>query len=641
MGSAMASMPHYMSQGVNEVTAKGVEKAVNGLYSMTLLGVTAVEEIVLFVINMMVSTYLCLITLAVRGSVEAVAEVITKATDELNNILQPLGDDMAKIIDGFGDEFNSLVDALNGVSILSTIGVDIPKLPDLSPDLDKLKNVQIPDDVNQAVISLNESLPTFAEVKNFTDNAIRFPFEQVKDLINGSLGTYTFDRSVFPVPQKEQLSFCSDDDGINDFFDNLGNIAEVTKKIFLGVLIAAAILACVPMAYREVKRWRTMQERAQLVASSAHDPMDVVYIVSRPYTSTTGIKMSSYFRSSRRQILTRWVIAYATTDAALFVLALAVAGLFSCLCQLVLLRSLEKEVPALSAQVGDFADKVIVQLNNASEQWALGTNDVISRANSDINEQMFGWVNTSTDAINDTLNTFIETTSNVLNTTFGGTPLYTPIQGVFDCLIGLKVAGFQKALTWVEDNAHVNFPLMPNDTFSIGAVASIAGDQQADASFLATPGDEASDKISSAVARFINKLEEAIKTEAIISTFVLLVWVIVVLIGIVRALTLWYGRDKTRGEGGAPARNVPPTPAAVPDFRTDNQDRYQNFQDIPLGSTKETDRSYTPAPNYSKDDPFSDITSGYAGQREDTRLGRTRTGIRSERGSIWQGDHKI
>ena len=58
-----------MSKGVNELTASGVEKAVNGLMSMLDLSVTGVEEIVVFIFNLLTSTYVCLITLAVNGSV--------------------------------------------------------------------------------------------------------------------------------------------------------------------------------------------------------------------------------------------------------------------------------------------------------------------------------------------------------------------------------------------------------------------------------------------------------------------------------------------------------------------------------------------------------------------------------------------
>jgi hypothetical protein len=296
----------------------------------------------------------------------------------------------------------------------------------------------------------------------------------------------------------------------------------------------------------------------------------------------------------------------------LFVLALGIAGLFTCLCQYILLKQLEKQVPQLTNQVGDFADKVIFQLNNASQSWALSTNDVITQKQNDINDQMFGWVNTSVNAINDTLNTFVEETTKVLNATFGGTILYDPIKEVFNCLIGLKIAGFQKALTWVEDNAHVSFPLMPNDTFSLGAVASIAGDQSADQSFLATPGDAASDKISSAVVRVTESLYDGIRTETIISAFVTALWFVIVLIGIIRAMLLWFGRDKTRGEGGAPnldavsPTNAHPSISMPIDFTSDNQDRYKatNLQEVPLHDERHVPAE--PAPHYTPEDPFGD-----------------------------------
>ena len=53
VGSSMASMPHYMSSGVNQLSAVGIEKAVNGLMEMLIISITAVESIVVFFINLM------------------------------------------------------------------------------------------------------------------------------------------------------------------------------------------------------------------------------------------------------------------------------------------------------------------------------------------------------------------------------------------------------------------------------------------------------------------------------------------------------------------------------------------------------------------------------------------------------------
>jgi hypothetical protein len=640
MGSAMASMPHYMSQGVNEMAATGVEKAVNGLMEMTTLSVTGVEEMVVFVVNMMTSTYLCLITLAVSGSLHVALQVIEDAQGSLNKSLQAIGSDMANTVSVFDSAYDDFISKL-GSSLTGLLGSTVtPPSIDLNSTLEALNNLQLPSNLDQGLAELNSSIPTFAQVQNFTDNVIRFPFERVKQLINETMTGYQFDRSLFPVPSKEELTFCSDNNGINDFFDDLVALTETARKIFIALLLVLAIAACVPMAWREIRRWRTMKERSQLVRSNAHDPMDVVYIVSRPYTSTAGIKAASRFKSNRQQILVRWVFAYATSEPALFVLSLALVGLFSCVCQAVLLKSLEKEVPDLTNQVSAYADKVINSLNNASEQWAIGANQAIDLTNQDINNNLLDWVNITTGALNDTLNVFVNDTMAVLNTTFGGTVLYQPITEVLDCLLLLKVTGIEKALTWVSDNAHIDFPNLPNNTFTLGAVASIASsNSQPSDSFLSSPGAQASDDISAAVVRFTNRLESALRTEALVSTGMLLIWVSVLLIGVIRALILWFGRDKTRGEGG------------IANVLTGPQDESHSVPMTTVDRTLGTE----PAPKYSasadtavsqspEEDEYQEQKFGFAGQRnynnsicrEATKGGHSRV---SSHGEVW-GDSK-
>jgi hypothetical protein len=613
MGSAMASMPHYMSQGVNELAATGIEKSVNGLIQMSTMSVTAIEEIVVFVIGMMTNTYLCLITFAVSGSLHSVIGVLDSAQDGLNKLTQTLGKDLSGAVNTFEDAYNSFIGKLESFIAFGQT-VDQPSPLNLTSEMNALKNLKLPGNLDADLKKLNGSIPTFDQVKNFTENIIRLPFEEVKQLMNEYVGNYTFNRSLFPVPQKEQLSFCSDNDGINDFFDGMVDLAALARRVFIGVLLSLAILVMIPMAWREIKRYRRMQERSQLISSDAQDPMDAVYLVSRPYTSSAGVKLSKTFESQRKRDLIRWVVAYATSDAALFVLALAIAGLFSCACQAILLHSLEKEVPDLTNQVGAFSDKVVASLNNASEQWAITTNAAIEATNKDINQNMLGWVNTSTTAINDTLVAFVDQTTKVLNTTFGGTILYDPIMEVLNCLVLLKIQGIEKGLTWVHDNAHIDFPLLANDTFSTGAVASLADSSNPSDSFLASPGDAASDKISSAVARFIDQLKDAIRTEAIISTVILLVWLLVVFLGIARALMLWYGRDKVRGEGGAPA--FPSTMPPGNDFRSDHQDRYTGSVDIPLSNVSKN-RPMSPAPEYSPPEKSVVLEDDY----QDSKLG--------------------
>ncbi|KAG0632832.1 hypothetical protein HOY80DRAFT_1111650 [Tuber brumale] len=165
-----------------------------------------------------------------------------------------------------------------------------------------------------------------------------------------------------------------------------------------------------------------------LHTAPTYDPFDVIQIASRPYSSA-GLNLASLFESSRRQILVRWAVAYATLTPALFVLLRAGA-------------------PALAAEVGEFADMVVKQLTVASKSWAVKTNAAINSTNSDINKKLFGWVVNGTDSLNDTLTVFVDTMYEGADRFFGKTPLTNQIKDVLNCLIGIKVKGIQTGLRW-------------------------------------------------------------------------------------------------------------------------------------------------------------------------------------------------
>ncbi|KAF1977832.1 hypothetical protein BU23DRAFT_550511 [Bimuria novae-zelandiae CBS 107.79] len=567
MGSSMASMPHFMADGVNEMTAAGVEKAVHGLMKMLELSVTGVEEIVIFVIHMMTGTYLCLITLAVSGSLHAAVEIGDAISKNLNETIED-------VTNGIGDATKKVTDGING--LLDKVNFpfgDAFEKPSINLDdqINKLKSLEAPPELQEGLQKLNDSIPNFEDVQKFTDDLVRLPFEEVKKLIQG-MDNFTFDRELLPVPQREQLNFCSEGNSIGSFFDDLIVMVYSAKKIALGVLIAMAILVIVPMAYLEIRKHRRMEERAQLFKDASYEPMDVVYLASRPTSSTIGLWFGRRFGSARRQAVMRWAWAYATSVPMLFLLSLAMAGFFSCFCQYLLVHGIQQKVPELTDQVADFAEKVVNSLNNASTSWAGGVNGAVSELDDTINNDVLGWVNTTTTAINGTLNGFVDKMSGALNDTFGGTVLYDPIKEVLNCLIGLKIAGIQKGLTWVHDHAHVNFPGVANDTMSLGTLAKLS-DSSSAAELLANPNGKAKDEVTEAIGFVIEKLLSGIRQEALISTALLLIWLFIATGGYVYAATHMARRDTPTGtayvidpviDNAAHNRNFSPDDAAPP-----------------------------------------------------------------------------
>lgn len=264
-------------------------------------------------------------------------------------------------------------------------------------------------------------------------------------------------------------------------------------------------------------------------------------------TSTTGIKFASRF-SGKRQIMVRWCIAYATSLPAIFVLSLAMAGFVSCLCQYILMQAVRNEVPAIANQVGEFADDVVGSLKSVSDEWAADANGVIGGLNDDINDDVLGYVKNATGAVNDTLTVFLDTMDDGLNAVFKDTILLDPIKTVLHCVIGIKVESVQSGLTWVHDHAKISLPLFDNDTFSQGAQESIEGDSELN-TFLASPSDVTTDEVTGAVDRVVRWLEKGLIQEALISTGLLLVYVIVVLMGVVRMLAGMAMPDKVHGDG--------------------------------------------------------------------------------------------
>lgn len=95
----------------------------------------------------------------------------------------------------------------SAVEIVNRIpGVDIDS-PDFNPNVDFLDNVNLPDGFLNALVSLNDSLPTLDELKDKMNGVIAIPFEALRREIVTNLGNVTIERDAFPVPEKENLAF--------------------------------------------------------------------------------------------------------------------------------------------------------------------------------------------------------------------------------------------------------------------------------------------------------------------------------------------------------------------------------------------------------------------------------------------------
>lgn len=519
IGSSMASMPHYLSVGVNQLSAEGITKAVHGMVEMLMMILTGVQELIFFFIEFEIGTIMCLCTALVNGVLEFAEHAINATTVLINEGIHGATSVIEDVVDEILD--------ISGI-FLGT------KVDNIKSEVDKLSNLHInTDSIVKDIADLNSKL-NYTEMQDSILEVIGIPFDLVKNLLNESYGGWEFDQSIFPVAERESLSFCSNNSTLENFFEVLFKIAANAKIIIIAVLIILAIGAAAFMAYWEIKRFHRQLEKSRVLTN--REPMDTAYMVGRPLTAGVGIWVSEKLsRDPKRQVLIRWVVAYATTYTALFVLSLAIAGAFSCLCQWVILRAIQKEAPALTAEVGDFASDVVVSLEQASASWANDSNSLILSLQNDINDDVFGWVKNATTAVNSTINTFDKYVQEGLDKVFGGVPqLDKFMSSIVACLITDKLDKVQEGLTWVNENAAVTLPLFNADIFSVGANDSINGDSDLK-SFLATPSSTTTDEITDAINNVAEMLRNNIIQEALITLVLFLVYIAYVFFAVAQA----------------------------------------------------------------------------------------------------------
>ncbi len=120
---------------------------------------------------------------------------------------------------------------------------------------------------------------------------------------------------------------------------------------------------------------------------------------------------------------------------------------------------------------------------NSSRQYATTFNAAIAKYQDRIDNELFGsWLNTTAVVLNNTIVEFYDGIENgaswlqhvalyqvpvliitALNTTFGGTVLYGPINTFMYCILGSKIDNLEQGLTWISQNAKIKLPTLPAD----------------------------------------------------------------------------------------------------------------------------------------------------------------------------------
>lgn len=561
IGSSAASTPHYLALGANSMIDMSLTSARNGLIQALMLTLTILEQLLLFVIEMLVGTYTCLLTVAIdttaNSAINATEAVIHYVDGALSTVVNGLEDG----VEAIEKVFNTVASTFNSISSAFNENQNSNLISNVSLSIGSLKNLSIPTSINANLEELRNHIPNYTDVKNATGQVISIPFDMLKTEINETLlsKAVPFNTSAIAIPTAQTITFCSNGSGIEKFYAEVNQGIAVMCKIFIIILSLAAVCACIPVAYHEIKEWRWIKHCAENVteiydlkvekeqsepiphltptSNQRVDNVEIIQSASHKLITRLQIFSANRFSNLTQKALAKWWVEYVLYPPALMVLALGSCGLLVCVVQFIIFSQVKASLPAFEQGMGNVAVSVLGDVQDGIGKWANSTNDQILNVQNDINDSLLGWVHTATGSINDTIGEFESQMNHALNSTFGGTPFYQGITGVVYCVIGSKIDAIQKGIEWVHNNTQVSFPMvqsnyilpsaLSNDTSESAAISSASANDSTVDSLV----DSAVSLMTSALKALIEAYEKSLYLELKISLVLLSVWLFVALTG--------------------------------------------------------------------------------------------------------------
>ncbi|GAA6008232.1 hypothetical protein JCM10207_000047 [Rhodosporidiobolus poonsookiae] len=553
------SLPHYMAEGVNEMNVRAVRAVTEGAGEVLDMALYAAEKIIIFIIDVYRSLFLCLLDVLIHGSITLLVEAIEEAQEFVSDTVSGLRTAIRSSISGVESAIESAVGLIDKIP-----GVDVD-IPDLSiPELSSLENITLPSTLVDALTSLNSSIPTYDDLRAQLATLISTPIDALRSEINNTLSnsSASIDVELLPVPAKESIALCADLD--TSWVDDVGADLSKFVKLAIGLVVLALVLLVAACAVWERYRYRAFlaavsdARGAWLADLSSSSPSQAPETLSTPHLLT-------FLQSTPQPLLTRltsflsrllhlrtpptrahlsWFLSYIAHPSAWASLALGLTGLLVVQLQIAALEGPVKRAVEQKASDGadSFTAGVTAQLEEkwtkATAEWANGTNGVILGLQGDIDDKLFGWVDNTTTSINTTINTFYDGITDELTAVFNGTVLQDPILNLVYCLLGSKVSSLSSALTWLHDHAHITLPLVEPAALlpSNSTTAELSSSLSSTDSPYSAP---------SVAGKMLERYRESLEQQRLGFALAIGVWALVVLMGLVGVV--WRERDARRG----------------------------------------------------------------------------------------------
>lgn len=526
--SMITLIPQKLVNMANQLLLEALEELNIGMVNVVKFMLTIVEYIIIFYVEVLFGTMTCLITAALTGTVDLALDSTELLISSVNLTIIGLADDVQLGLDGLSTILNEVISAYEKVESFFTgkkyNGTEYVDLINLT--VSALKNIKIPSSVTESIEAIKTNVPTFST--NSTVEFIESGFDLIKTKVTVKLTQNLTIANFSSFPNLQEIQFCSSTTEFDKDYEKIGNIINRTANWVITALIVACCASIILFAISEYFKWNRQNNLAEEISATLDQPEETRKSRLLGIISIYQCQPSYLFRKCFNVSLI--FIPYVFSPYANFILGLAMCSLITVGLQSLILRVLSSEFGKVNEYIvksilSDFDSTFLA----ASKNWTSETNLFLGDQETQLNEELFGWIQSATNTVNGSVNSLMLDLNQGLSI-FNGTVFYSPMRTIVYCVIGRKLEEIQEGLAWVHENAVLTIPQVSENLLS-NELSSIIGSDNSNST---TQSYEA--KLESALDRLIDLYKNQLKTELLIAICLLSVWFLQVIFGTILVL---------------------------------------------------------------------------------------------------------
>ncbi|KAJ3179062.1 plasma membrane fusion protein prm1 [Gaertneriomyces sp. JEL0708] len=484
--SSLAAVPHFAAATINEAVIASVNSVTSHTARTLSAAISLLNSLIILIVGQYTNLLFCLLDSIVGAAVGVIADYAREVADFVNAQLREIERVLLASLQLLNSELNKVANALGGAAntIAQIFGgrVDIGVFEPIDfPSVKRKLNWQIPLEFVEEIENLRDKVPKLSDLQEKLMSLISSPFELLEGLIEREVSTILVlsdDFQTIPIPSSSsKVSFC----GRYMDYRWVDTVVEALRHgLIIGAIIMAglaglSILANVVMVIwehrmfeRKVQSYsRIMRERptSEAARASQANARDLIHAAASPARHIWTKRLGRVFsRSEVGQNRLRWFVDYVSHRPSMLCLSAGVAGLAMLWLQFLLIdvmkeRTAEAISTALVVSSTKLAKAVSAELYSATEPYVTGVNGRLDLIENKANQALFGWVNTTLDAVNNSMSQFengfseaMDKASNVLG------PLRGVLETLWRCVIGTKTASLDALARLLREKARIDFP---------------------------------------------------------------------------------------------------------------------------------------------------------------------------------------